>query len=237
MRPRLIPMLTLEDGYVVKTRKFKRPVYIGDPINTVKIFNDKEVDELAVVDIRATVRGQEPDYQHLEDIANESFMPLSYGGGVRSVEQIRRILRLGFEKIILNTAAVESPELVRAAAEETGSQSIVAAIDFKRSVFGGYYVTSHSGKKKTPESPVDFARKLENQGAGEIVLNHIDRDGTRLGYDIDLVNKVVSAVNIPVIACGGAGQWNDMRDVIKQGGPPRQGREACLCFMGNMTPC
>lgn len=232
MLPRLIPVISLEDGYVVKTRKFKKPVYVGDPINTVRIFNDKEVDEMAIVDIRASLNGTKPKLDHLEEIASESFMPLSYGGGIRSIEEIRAILRLGFEKIILNTAALESPGLVTAAAEETGSQSVVIAIDVRKKILGGYAVASHSGTKKWPEGPVELAQRMEGLGAGELLLNSIDLEGTKTGYDLDLIKQVVESVTIPVIANGGARDWADMGAAIRNGGASAAAGGAVFVFHG-----
>ncbi|MDA7880915.1 AglZ/HisF2 family acetamidino modification protein [Akkermansiaceae bacterium] len=232
MRPRLIPVITLEEGYVVKTKKFKTPVYIGDPINTVRIFNDKEVDEIAIVDIRASLQGTDIDFDHLEEIASESFMPLSYGGGVTSVDEVRRILRLGFEKVILNTAALENPSLVQDSAKETGRQSIVVAIDVRRSLLGHYVVTSHSGTRKWSESPVELARRMEELGAGELLVNSIDRDGMMQGYDAELLSKISSAVSVPVIAVGGAGSWQDMRNVIESGGAAAAAGGSVFVFHG-----
>ncbi len=232
MRPRLIPVLTLEDGYVVKTRRFKRPVYVGDPINTVKIFNDKEVDELAVVDIRASLNGTDPDITLIEEIAGESFMPLSYGGGIKTVAQVREILRIGFEKIILNTSALESPNFVTAVAEEAGSQSVVVALDFRKTIFGRTVVTSRSGRKKWDEDLIQSARRMQELGAGELILNNIDRDGLRIGYDIEMLKLVTEAVNIPVIACGGAGTWDDMSEAIRSGGAAAAAGGSAFVFHG-----
>lgn len=214
---RVIPVLLLKNAGLYKSVKFKDHKYVGDPINAIKIFNEKEVDELAFLDITASVNNQEPNYSMLADIASECFMPLCYGGGVRSVEQIEKILYCGVEKVSINSAAIEVPGLVNAAAKKFGSSTIAVSIDAKKGILGGYSVYTKSGTKNTRMSPVEFAKMMENEGAGEILLNSIDNDGTMKGYDLELVRNVSSSIGVPVIACGGAGSTDDMRAAVKQG--------------------
>lgn len=206
---RVIPTLLLKGTGLVKTTKFDKPVYIGDPINAIKIFNTKEVDELVLLDISASREGREPAFETIRTITDECFMPLSYGGGVRTVEHIRTILKLGIEKVVLNSAALTNPTLVREAASEFGSQAIIVSIDVKKPLLGGHTVFSATGARIPEKDPVKWAKHLEAQGAGEIYLTAVDRDGTMKGYDIDLIRSVAAAVNIPVIASGGAGKVDD----------------------------
>lgn len=226
--PRVMPCLLLKDGSLVKTVKFKDPAYIGDPINAVRIYNEKEVDELIFLDITATLEKREPSYKILSEIASECFMPVTYGGGVKSIEMIRQILTLGIEKISINSQAVENPDFVRMATNKFGSSTIVVSIDVRKKLFGKYEVCIYGGKKPTGLDPVSFAREVENMGAGEILLTAIDRDGTQEGYDIELMKSVTSAVGIPVIACGGAGKVDDFRTAVKDGG-------ASACAAGSMV--
>lgn len=216
-RPRIIPVLLVDDRDMVKTENFKSPTYLGDPINAVKIFNRKGVDELSILDISATRRGRGPDFEELEDIAREAFMPLSYGGGIRTADQVRKLLAIGYEKAVINTTLVEDPEMVKEAVRLAGSQSIVASIDAKASVSGGYRCVIRDGMKETDYTPIELAKEAERLGAGEIFLNSIDRDGRMQGYDLELVRSVVDAVRIPVTACGGAGGINDLKAVLEEG--------------------
>jgi cyclase len=217
-RKRIIPCLLLKGRGLVKTLKFKSPKYIGDPINAIRIFNEKEVDELVLLDIDASLLGQEPDYELLAEVAGECFMPICYGGGIKTIEHARKIFALGVEKIALNTAALQDLELVRRIADQFGAQSVVCSIDCKKSLLGRYSVYSHAGSKDTKLNPVDWARQVEGAGAGEIFLNAIDRDGTLQGMDIPLIKAVVGAVHIPVIACGGAGSVADLIEPFEQAG-------------------
>lgn len=196
---------------------FKDPKYVGDPRNAVKIFNEKMADELALLDIDATPKDRGPRFELIEEIVGEAFMPVAYGGGIRTVEDASRIISLGVEKIIVGTHAVEDPVFVRGLAEHLGRQSIVACLDVKRSVGGSYQVRTRSGQKRTGANPIDLARQLEDEGAGEIIINSIDRDGTMQGFDLDLVRSVSSAVGVPLIACGGAGSLEDIRQVVGVG--------------------
>lgn len=217
IRPRVIPCLLLKNGGLVKTVKFKDPKYLGDPINIVRIFNDKEVDELIFLDITATLEKRPPPFELLGKITSECFMPLGYGGGIRALDEVKRLLGIGIEKIVLNTSAIENPALVRAAADYAGSQAVVISLDVKRSVFGKYEVYTHSGQKATGFDPVRFAVEMEKQGAGELFVNSIDRDGTMLGYDLELVRRVADSVQVPVVACGGAGNIQHLADAIHGG--------------------
>ena len=217
LRTRVIPTLLLKDDGLVKTTKFKKPKYVGDPINAVKIFNDKEVDELIFLDITATPQNRGPNFNLIKDIANEAFMPFGYGGGITKIEEIEELFFLGVEKIILNTSAYLNPNLITEAANIFGNQSIVVAIDVKRNLFGREYIYIYCGKKKIKVDPVEYAKKVELLGAGEIFLNSIDRDGTMLGYDLSLIQSITEAVEIPVIASGGAGSIDDFADAVKIG--------------------
>ncbi|SET26229.1 cyclase [Pseudobutyrivibrio sp. C4] len=215
-RPRIIPVLLIDDRDLIKTINFKKPTYLGDPVNALKIFNRKGIDEMAVLDISASKKGLEPDFELLTDMASEAFMPLSYGGGIKTLDQVRKLLAIGYEKVVLNTSLVEDEQLVKDAVALAGSQSVVASIDAKV-VNGQYKCVICDGTKVIDMSPVELARHAEELGVGEIFLNSIDRDGMMEGYDIDLVNQVVNAVDIPVTACGGAGGISDLKDVIENG--------------------
>lgn len=217
-RTRVIPVLLLNGVGLVKTRKFTDAVYVGDPINAVKIFNDKGVDELAILDIAASKKNKRPDFDYLREISSECFVPLCYGGGVRTVDDIREALKIGVEKVAINTTAVDKPDFIREAADLFGSQSIVASVDVKKNVFGQYRVArTANGVALTNKTPLDFAKEVTSLGAGEILLNSIDRDGTRSGYDSNLIEEIANSVSVPVIACGGAGSLEDFRDAVERG--------------------
>lgn len=218
LRTRIIPVLLLENESLVKTRKFGHPQYVGDPCNTVRIFNELEVDELAFLDITATKEGRAPNFKLLQDIANECFMPLAYGGGINNFEDAKRVLSIGFEKISVNSAAHDHGDLVQKLAEYFGSQAVVVSIDVKRNLFGQPHCYIHSGKEKIAASPVEWAQEMERRGAGEILLTSIDREGTWQGFDVELIKSVTDAVNIPVIAHGGAGNSNDVACAVRDGG-------------------
>ena len=217
LQTRIIPCLLLKDDSLVKTVNFKNPVYIGDPVNTARIFNELEVDELVFLDIAATNNNRNPDFKILSELANECFMPLAYGGGINTFEDAKKIFKIGIEKIIINSAAFTNPTIITELAAHFGNQAIVASIDVKRNMFGNYNVFSNSGKKKQKLNPVAWAQKLEQLGAGEILLTAIHQEGTWNGFDIDLLEKVSNAVNIPVIANGGAASINDIGKAVKQG--------------------
>jgi len=217
LRTRIIPCLQLLDQNLVKTVQFKNPAYIGDFINTVRIFNELEVDELCFLSIRATVKNLKPNIQILSQIAEECFMPLSYGGAIRDFETAKNIFALGFEKVVINSYLFENPEFIKKLSEHFGAQSVVVSMDVKKNMFGKYGVYSHSGTKKQNHKPVEWAQKMEKLGAGEIILTSIDRDGTWAGYDIELTKVISESVNIPVIANGGAANVSDIVDVVKDG--------------------
>lgn len=217
LKTRVIPCLLLKNNGLVKSVKFKNPTYVGDPINAVKIFNDKEVDELLFIDIEATKQKRGPDFSLIEKISREAFMPFGYGGGIRTIEDIKTMMALGVEKVCINAFAIENPDFISAAAEICGSQSVVVAIDVKKDLFGNHKVYNHVNGKTTKFNPAEYAIMAGQKGAGEILLNSVDRDGTFSGYDIELIKKVTSEINIPVIALGGAGSLNDFALAVNQG--------------------
>lgn len=200
-----------------KTVKFKDPIYVGDPLNTVRLFNEKEANEIVVLDIGATAEGRGPNFEFLEDLASECFMPFAYGGGITNVDEIKRLFYLGAEKAVINTSAMDRPDLIDKAARQFGTQSIVASIDAKKKFIGGYDVCTHNGMHGRGRNPTSVAREMESRGAGEILINAIERDGTMSGYDLNLVEDVAAAVNVPVIACGGAGRPEHFREAITAG--------------------
>jgi cyclase len=218
LRPRIIPSLLLHDKGLVKTVNFKSPKYVGDPINAVRIFNEKEVDELAFFDIDATVLNKEPDYILIEKLANQSRMPLCYGGGVKTVEQAQKIFGLGIEKIALSSAVIHNPQLVTQIADRVGSQSVVVVLDIKKKLLGGYEIYTHNGKISTGINPFKFAKELEAFGAGEIIINSIDQDGVMKGYDMNLIDKIAESISIPLTVLGGAGSLVDIEKVIEKHG-------------------
>ncbi|WP_200838951.1 MULTISPECIES: HisA/HisF-related TIM barrel protein [Microbacterium] len=216
--PRVIPVLQIDDGgWLVKTRQYRSPRYLGDPINAVKIFNEKQVDELVVVDIAASRSRRDPAYDVLTDIASEAFMPVAYGGGLRSVDQARRVVNLGIEKVIVNSALFTAPEAVEAMAAALGSQSVVASIDVRRGVDGELVTTSASGTRREPENVGDVARRAVGLGAGEIILSAVDREGTREGYDLEAIRLVAEVVPVPLVALGGSGSFEDFVAAILAG--------------------
>lgn len=216
-RIRIIPVLLIRNEGLVKSVKFKKHQYVGDPINAVKIFNEKEVDEIILLDIDASVKKQVPDFKAIEEICGEAFMPLAYGGGVNSLEQAQQLLYNGAEKVILNTALLEQPKVIEAIANQFGNQSVVASIDYKKTLFGKTKVYGSNGSKKTKWDPIELAKKAEEYGAGEVMLNSIERDGTYAGYDLEVIEQVSGAISIPIIACGGASAMNDFKLAIQNG--------------------
>jgi cyclase len=218
LRPRIIPSLLIQENGLVKTVNFKNPKYVGDPINAVRIFNDKGVDELAIFDIDATVLRREPNYSLIERLASQSMMPLCYGGGVKTVEQAQRIFSLGIEKIALSSAVLENPLLITEISERVGSQSVIVVLDVKKKLLGGYEIFTHNGKKATGINPIIFAEKAQRLGAGEIIINSIDKDGLMKGYDLDLIDKVREKITVPMTVLGGAGSLEDMEKVIDKHG-------------------
>jgi cyclase len=219
LRPRIIPCLLVKNHGLVKTINFKSPKYVGDPINAVKIFNEKEVDELIVLDIDATAENREPDYEMIKHLAEECRMPLCYGGGVRSAEQVKRIIGLGVEKVAISSAAIEKPELIEAASEYVGNQSVVVVLDVRsRGIGGSYEVFIQNGKKATGKDAVELAKQSQRRGAGEIVINSIDYDGILKGYDLALVQKIRDSVGIPITVLGGAGALTHISALISKFG-------------------
>jgi imidazole glycerol-phosphate synthase subunit HisF len=229
---RIIPCLLLSDTGFVKTRRFRDPVYLGDCFNTVRLFNEKEADELLILDIDATPSGRSPNFALLNDLAGECFMPVAYGGGIRTMEDMRRLFKAGFEKVSLNTEAMRNPELVRAAAREFGSQSVIVAIDFRRKLLGRYEVYIHGGRQGTGMDPVTAAERAVTLGAGEIFLNSIDRDGMMAGYDLEIMRQVADAVSVPLVACGGAGSLRHFHDAVHQGGASAAAAGSFFVFVG-----
>ena len=218
LRPRIIPCLSINTQHdLIKTVNFKNPRYLGDPINAVKIFNEKGVDELCILDIAASQENRGPMFDYLKDIASEAFMPLSYGGGITDLNQIKHIFQLGYEKVIINTAFYTTPDLITQAANHAGSQSIVVSIDVKNEFLGKRSCYMCDGTKKIKMTPMEAAQKAEMLGAGEILLNSINNDGTMQGYDIDLIKSIGNAVHIPVIACGGAKNIDDLAKALHIG--------------------
>ena len=219
LRPRIIPCLLIQNNGIVKTIKFGEPKYVGDPINAVRIFNEKVVDELIVLDIDATRKSHEPNYKLIANLANECRMPLSYGGGVTTPDQIDRIISLGVEKVAVSAAAVSNPSLISEAASHVGSQSVIAVIDVKKTgLLRRYEVVTHNGSQRTGLDPVEFAVQLQDMGAGEIVINSVDLDGTMLGYDMDLISKIRKRMQVPMTVLGGAGKLDDISSLFKSQG-------------------
>ena len=214
---RVIPSLLLKGDGLVKTLKFKDPKYVGDPINAVRIFNNKEVDELIFLDIMASKQGRAPNYEMIENIAMECFMPFCYGGGIRSVDEAKRILNIGAEKVSINAAAIRDPHFIRSLSKLVGSQSVVVSMDVKKTIMGRYELFDHSENKTIRSSPARYAQEMEESGAGEILVNSVDRDGTMSGYDLKLIKTIADLVSIPVIACGGAGEISQFRQAVNAG--------------------
>ena len=210
-------MLLYSSSGLVKTIRFKNPKYIGDPINAIKIFNDKEVDELILIDIDAYKNKKEPNIDFIKKMATECFMPLCYGGGISKLDEIEKILYNGVEKISLNSIAHHNPNVIKEAANKFGSQSIVVSMDVKKNWLNKEYVYTDKGTNNTKLNPIEFAKKMEDHGAGELFVNSIDRDGTYSGYNIELIEKISKSVTIPVIACGGAKSITDFRLAINAG--------------------
>jgi cyclase len=230
--PRVIPCLLLGEDGMVKTVRFDSPTYLGDPINVVNLFNRFEVDEIVLLDIRATVEDRKPDTGLIEELASECWVPLTYGGGIRDIEQARAILAAGVEKIVLGTAAADKPELIRDAVGEFGAQAVVVSVDVRPSRGGAYQVFVESGRRGLGIDPAGYARRAQDLGAGEIFLNAIDRDGTMAGFDTDLIRDVAAAVSVPVIACGGAGERADLAEAIKVGGASAVAAGSIFVYQG-----
>ncbi len=232
LRARIIPCLLVRNRGLVKTRKFAEDRYVGDPLNAVRIFNEKGVDELIVLDIDATTQGREPDYGLIENMAAECRMPLGYGGGVSTVDQAKRIMALGVEKVSLSAAAAARPALVAEIARQVGSQSVVVVLDVKKKILGGHGIYVHNGTKDTKRDPVSFARELESLGVGEIVINSIDNDGMLKGYDLAIAEEIRRAVSVPITVMGGAGSVEDMKQAVQRLGVVGVGAGSLFVFKG-----
>jgi imidazole glycerol-phosphate synthase subunit HisF len=234
LRPRITPCLLVKNGGLVKTINFGNPKYVGDPVNAVKIFNEKEVDEIMVVDIDASVCGKMPDYELIKNLAAECRMPLCYGGGVKTVEQVEEIISLGVEKVAISSAAIGNPDLIAKAAEVVGSQSIVIVMDVKKvKSHEPYEIFIHNGTKGTGLNPVEFARRAEDLGAGELVINSIDCDGQMKGYDLPLARIVRDATNLPITVLGGAGSLKDIAALIELFGTIGAAAGSLFVFKGS----
>jgi len=218
LKPRVIPCLLLKEEGLVKTENFKNPTYVGDPVNAVKLFNEKEADELIVLDIDATVNDTEPNYRLISEIATECRMPLCYGGGIKTLEQAKKIIGLGVEKLAISSAALNDSKIINEIVNEVGSQSVSVVLDVRKKLFGDYEVYTHNGKKRLKTNPFDLIPEIENLGAGEIIVNSIDQDGKMKGYDLNLAKRIRETVNIQLSILGGAGNLDDIRDLIKECG-------------------
>ena len=231
--PRIIPCLLVKEKGLVKTVNFKNPKYVGDPINAVRIFNEKEVDELIVLDIGATLEKKGPDYNMVEYMAAECRMPLCYGGGVTTCDQVQKIIQLGVEKVAISSAAFENPKLVKEAAESMGNQSVVVILDVKKGITGDKYeVWTHNGSKNTGKCPSEIAEQMERLGAGEIVINSIDEDGLMKGYDLALVGEIRKSVRVPLTILGGAGSLHDIGQLIRKFGAIGAAAGSLFVFKG-----
>ncbi len=231
-RPRIIPCLLLSNNGLVKTMKFKSPIYIGDPINAVRIFSDFQADELVFLDIDASSRKRDINFNRIRKISDEAFIPFSYGGGISSADQASRVIKNGAEKVIINTAAIENPELIKEISRRSGQQSVIVSIDYKYNMFGKPFVYIRGGKKKTGLSPCQAAKISVKQGAGEILLCNIDREGTYLGYDKIMIDSVASEIDVPVIGLGGASGLADMVSITNKGGASAAAAGSFFSFKG-----
>lgn len=233
LSPRIIVVLLVHRGGLWKTRRFADPVYVGDPINAVRIFNEKEVDELMVIDIDATVEGREPDYAMIADLAAECRMPMGYGGGVREAGQVERITGLGVEKVALSSAAIADPRVIEAASRSVGSQSVVGVVDVRAGP-GGWRAWTHNGRRETGLDAVELARTFQSAGAGEILVNSIDRDGEMGGYDLDLARQIRAAVDVPLTFLGGAGKREHLADLFRAVGIVGAAAGSLFVFKGSL---
>jgi imidazole glycerol-phosphate synthase subunit HisF len=217
LRTRVIPTLLISDSGLVKTTKFKNPRYLGDLINAVRIFNDKGVDEIVVLDIDASRNSRGPDFTLIKEVASECFMPLAYGGGIKNIDEVKELFRIGVEKVILNSSLRNNLEFIAELSQTFGSQSIVASIDVKKNFFGAYKVYDYQTASTTRMSPEEFVCLVKNCGCGEIIIQDVDREGTMSGYELELIRGITKLVDIPIVASGGAGRIEDFRDAIDSG--------------------
>ncbi len=234
-RIRVIPLIMIDNGKAVVTRQFGAPIYVGDPINAIKILNDKEVDELFILDITSKRKRAQPDFSLLEDMASESFMPLAYGGHIASVEVAERIIKCGIEKISFNTSLFYLPKIVESLSARIGKQSVIASLDIKKNWLGHYRVYTKNGSEKVEGTLQQVVARVLSLGVGEILLTSIDRDGTRTGYDLELLRQVTAEVNIPVVACGGAHTISDFRNAVSLGGASAVAAGAMFFFKGGFN--
>lgn len=232
LKARVIPCLLLKEQSLVKTVNFNKFGYIGDPVNTCRIFNELEVDELTFLDIRASIEGRGPNFKILQEISDECFMPVSYGGGISDITTAEKIFKIGFEKVVINSSTFTKPGLISDIAKHFGNQSVIAAIDVKKNLFGKYQVYGFSGTKSFGKTPPEWAKELESKGAGEILLTSIDREGTWKGFDEILIKSVTEKTAIPVIAHGGAGKPEDINSVIKNTGASAVGLGSMVVYQG-----
>ncbi|HUI93301.1 MAG TPA: AglZ/HisF2 family acetamidino modification protein [Chitinivibrionales bacterium] len=232
IKTRVIPSLLIKNGGLVKTVRFNKATYVGDPINAIKIFNDKEVDELAVIDIEASLLKKPPNFNLLDQVSKEAFMPLAYGGGINNLEYVRKILSLGFEKVIIDSYALSNPEFITKAADICGSQSVVVCIDMKRDLIGHLQVFDYIHKKPKRIAAHEYAVQVQQRGAGEIILYSVDRDGTYEGYDVKGIKDITSRLTIPVVALGGAGKIEDFSKAVKDGGASAVAAGSLFVFHG-----
>lgn len=216
-RVRIIPVLLLHNGGLYKTVRFKNAAYIGDPINSVRIFNEKEADELMVLDFRATKENKGINFSKIEEMAGEAFMPMAYGGGIKSFDDAKKVFDAGFEKIVLNSILFSKPQLVKEITAVYGAQAVIGVMDVNKNFFGKPKVFSHSGTTNTGYAPVEWAKNVESMGVGEIMMNSIELDGTWTGYDLNLVEKVSQVLSVPLIACGGAGNVMHLKNAVEAG--------------------
>jgi cyclase len=233
LQPRIIPCLLVHEQGLVKTVGFAKPKYVGDPINAVRIFNEKQVDELMMLDIDASRRGREPDYRLIQHLAAECRMPLCYGGGIKTAQQAKTIVGLGVEKVAISSAAVEAPALITRIADEVGRQSVAVVLDVKKKMFGAKYeVCTHGGTVRTGRSPTDLAKAAEQLGAGEIVINSIDNDGAMKGYDLTLAREIREVITVPMTVLGGAGSLQDLGTLIRTFGVVGAAAGSLFVFKG-----
>ena len=214
---RVIPVLLIHKGGVYKTKRFKKPVYIGDPINAIRLFNDLEVDEIVILDVDASKHNNPPNFEFIEELASEAFMPFSYGGGIKTVDQAKNIFQLGIEKIVLNHAVQNNCKLITECADRFGSQSVVVSVNYKKKLFNGEMCFDHVSNNTLKINVIDAVIATEKAGAGEIILNSVDRDGLMAGLDVDLIKEISTIINIPIVACGGAGSVAHMQAAKEAG--------------------
>jgi len=234
LRKRIIPVLLIKDKGLVKGVNFRNHKYVGDPINTVKIFNDKEVDELIVLDILATENNRCIDLELVKALADECFMPFTAGGGITNINQIKEIIRAGAEKVSLNSTLSYNPSLIRDASRIFGRQSIVVSVDINKNWFGGLELYSNCYKTKIKKTLVNWLKELEKLGAGEVLINCIHKDGLMEGYDLSLINEIASYVSIPIIILGGAGKYDDLRYVFTNSDVSAAAAGSLFVFHGNL---